>query len=716
MNHAETNDEYPSNLPKNLRDEYSQFVAWLSKNRVKDSAGQEQENVQVPMSDESKELRDPDQSDPDSIRESSKTDASGKSKTNDLLSTSHIESPLEENAASHDNDEGRDDNVDHALAERDQRKEYIDDSAQMEALPASDEHKSSGDAPVKNDQVGGDANDEAADVLPKIAAKGYHDDKSIAIAREAPAPIVDGSATAVVNSDEAAAHENDQETVASSKTEEDRDKVSSEENVLIDESKGSKEVEGSAISDEEQPIAAENTATNEQAAETKKHPSDKPAKDNEASEGDERFAAGVEETDLKVTFIKPPTDKKISPISGRVVKRIQSFSKNRFRSSRPSGGLAYALAPKLRISNNATSEGSSKKPSPIQTPKYVLLNERRKNLIRKLYRPPQTSTTPTPAGSGRFTGQPPRRRWRPKKPRKPTFALDTRSTTSTTTAAPQPASNETPNTKTVPVQKFGPVLTILRSTTEASIITTAAQDASKEIDVRVSNSDEEVRVSAEVQNKYGEAKESDELHKTDDNQNAQHNEGDSKSLPKKFRPFPAINKPPFGLLSIKTRDHDSPTKMKSIIKLEEDINEVIKATVTEIGPYEGNEVGVATTSEAVVSSIPAVSSSAVSHTVKTPTETTTSAGSTTTTPAASSTSTPPSPPSIEISNANFFDRYYKAGWESTDVKFEARGAAEVATDIPDFLKFAVPMKRPVAVLERKMDDVVYDGYTRARFT
>jgi hypothetical protein len=77
-------------------------------------------------------------------------------------------------------------------------------------------------------------------------------------------------------------------------------------------------------------------------------------------------------------------------------------------------------------------------------------------------------------------------------------------------------------------------------------------------------------------------------------------------------------------------------------------------------------------------------------------------------------------PNINNFNAHFFDRYYLKGWDSTtDVKSEARAKALPEGNwakqhvIPDFLRFAVPMKQQA--MERKMDVVQQDGYARASY-
>ena len=83
-----------------------------------------------------------------------------------------------------------------------------------------------------------------------------------------------------------------------------------------------------------------------------------------------------------------------------------------------------------------------------------------------------------------------------------------------------------------------------------------------------------------------------------------------------------------------------------------------------------------------------------------------------------------------FNNINFFDRYYKKGWDSQDVKTQARGGPAATTavvgnnghqgpggagssvgQLPDFLRFAVPMKLSQPMQRRKMD-LVHDGYAR----
>merc|ERR1712061_657341 len=52
----------------------------------------------------------------------------------------------------------------------------------------------------------------------------------------------------------------------------------------------------------------------------------------------------------------------------------------------------------------------------------------------------------------------------------------------------------------------------------------------------------------------------------------------------------------------------------------------------------------------------------------------------------------------------FMDKYYREGWISRDVKSEAtknsKGNARSAMQLPDFLRFAVPMKQTVKMEER----------------
>lgn len=66
---------------------------------------------------------------------------------------------------------------------------------------------------------------------------------------------------------------------------------------------------------------------------------------------------------------------------------------------------------------------------------------------------------------------------------------------------------------------------------------------------------------------------------------------------------------------------------------------------------------------------------------------------------------------------NFFDRYYKSGWVSTDVKTLALGGKEREKPIiiPDFLRYAVPMARPAPDVLRKKMDIIVDGYARAHY-
>ena len=58
-------------------------------------------------------------------------------------------------------------------------------------------------------------------------------------------------------------------------------------------------------------------------------------------------------------------------------------------------------------------------------------------------------------------------------------------------------------------------------------------------------------------------------------------------------------------------------------------------------------------------------------------------------------------------------RYYSNGWDSEDAKEESR-ARKVPSDLPDFLRYAVPMQRPKQAMEKKMD-VIHAGYARATY-
>eukprot|EP00094_Tigriopus_californicus_P003410 TCALIF_03279-PA protein Name:"Protein of unknown function" AED:0.62 eAED:0.62 QI:0/0/0/0.33/1/1/3/0/838 len=96
---------------------------------------------------------------------------------------------------------------------------------------------------------------------------------------------------------------------------------------------------------------------------------------------------------------------------------------------------------------------------------------------------------------------------------------------------------------------------------------------------------------------------------------------------------------------------------------------------------------------------------------------------------------PPKKQSNDFNSLNFFDRYYKSGWADKDVKDMTRTRTSIAMphqvasvasvqpfsastgsrkpppedNIPDFLRFAIPMQsQPI---DRKMD-VVFDGYAR----
>ena len=64
----------------------------------------------------------------------------------------------------------------------------------------------------------------------------------------------------------------------------------------------------------------------------------------------------------------------------------------------------------------------------------------------------------------------------------------------------------------------------------------------------------------------------------------------------------------------------------------------------------------------------------------------------------------------------FMDKYYGEGWNSRDVKSEAtknsRGNARSAMQLPDFLRFAVPMPtKQAAKMEERMDT----GYAKAMY-
>jgi hypothetical protein len=66
-----------------------------------------------------------------------------------------------------------------------------------------------------------------------------------------------------------------------------------------------------------------------------------------------------------------------------------------------------------------------------------------------------------------------------------------------------------------------------------------------------------------------------------------------------------------------------------------------------------------------------------------------------------------------LDSSNFLDRYYKQGWNAKDVK-PVRPMSN-QHEIPDFLRYAVPMKMaPRQVIQKKMD-VVQEGYSRALF-
>ena len=62
----------------------------------------------------------------------------------------------------------------------------------------------------------------------------------------------------------------------------------------------------------------------------------------------------------------------------------------------------------------------------------------------------------------------------------------------------------------------------------------------------------------------------------------------------------------------------------------------------------------------------------------------------------------------------FMDQYYGEGWKSRDVKSEAtknsKGNARSAMQLPDFLRFAVPMKQTV-----KMEERMDTGYAKAMY-
>ena len=63
----------------------------------------------------------------------------------------------------------------------------------------------------------------------------------------------------------------------------------------------------------------------------------------------------------------------------------------------------------------------------------------------------------------------------------------------------------------------------------------------------------------------------------------------------------------------------------------------------------------------------------------------------------------------------FMDRYYGEGWNSRDVKSEAtrnaKGNARSAMQLPDFLRYAVPMKQKAVKMEQRMDT----GYAKAMY-
>ena len=63
----------------------------------------------------------------------------------------------------------------------------------------------------------------------------------------------------------------------------------------------------------------------------------------------------------------------------------------------------------------------------------------------------------------------------------------------------------------------------------------------------------------------------------------------------------------------------------------------------------------------------------------------------------------------------FMDQYYGEGWNSRDVKSEAtrnaKGNARSAMQLPDFLRYAVPMKQKAAKMEQRMDT----GYAKAMY-
>ena len=64
----------------------------------------------------------------------------------------------------------------------------------------------------------------------------------------------------------------------------------------------------------------------------------------------------------------------------------------------------------------------------------------------------------------------------------------------------------------------------------------------------------------------------------------------------------------------------------------------------------------------------------------------------------------------------FMDQYYGEGWNSRDVKSEAtknsKGNARSAMQLPDFLRFAVPMPRKHTV---KMEERMDTGYAKAMY-
>ena len=100
---------------------------------------------------------------------------------------------------------------------------------------------------------------------------------------------------------------------------------------------------------------------------------------------------------------------------------------------------------------------------------------------------------------------------------------------------------------------------------------------------------------------------------------------------------------------------------------------------------------------------------------------------------------PTKPPSQPKDNqgyqTEFFDRYYKEGWDSSlDVKGRSQSQgrmstvgfepfvfentkklpfAHMPTSVPDFLRFAVPMEPSASISDRM--DVVLPSYTNARY-